>query len=193
MTIPLVIATETGQYERMLRRFVWRLEPTTCTSPEGYHQASTILGRVGEAEKQMVHGDTWPHDDARWPAQCSCGYAFTEGDQWQLNDNRIFRLPNGTEFVSWGSFGHCAPPGTMIRAHWYDEFVRKQFALGELTESWVIALPDGGEWLTTQRASGGEYWTVTGTPPNITAHPSIWHNSPHGWHGWVKNGALVNA
>ena len=50
----------------------------------------------------------------------------------------------------------------------------------------LISLPDGGEWITTQKASGGGHWTVTEHPPNITANPSVWHNSPTGWHGWVR-------
>ena len=75
----------------------------------------------------------------------------------------------------------------MIRAHWYDEFTEQP------GESWLIALPDGGEWITTQKASGGGYWTVTGTPPDITATPSVWHNQPAGWHGWVRGGMLEGA
>jgi Family of unknown function (DUF6527) len=73
-----------------------------------------------------------------------------------------------------GSFGSVAPPRDRI-------------------ESWLISLPDGGEWITSQRASGGGYWTVTGTVPDITASPSIWHNAPHGWHGWIRDGFLENA
>jgi hypothetical protein len=75
----------------------------------------------------------------------------------------------------------------MIRAAWYDEYA------GQPGESWIIALPDGGEWITTQKAAGGGFWTVTGTPPAITANPSIWHNAPAGWHGWVRDGELVGA
>ena len=56
-----------------------------------------------------------------------------------------------------------------------------------------MVLPDGGSWITTQQASGGGYWTVTGTPPLITVTPSIWHNSPHGWHGFIRAGELVDA
>lgn len=190
MGIPLVIATETGRYQRMLRRFVWSTDQSErCSAPGGYHGAYVIVGEVIESERIKASGDAWPHDDSRWPTQCECGYVFVETDNWQLNDNRIFRLPNGTEFVSWGSFGTCAPPGTMIRAYWYDEFSQHP----QKVESWCIALPDGGEWITSQRAKGGGYWTVTGTAPNLTASPSIWHNSPTGWHGWVQNGELVTA
>ena len=75
----------------------------------------------------------------------------------------------------------------MIRAAWYDEFAEVP------GEAWLIALPDGGEWITTQRATDGGHWVVTGTPPDITASPSIFHNAPTGWHGWVRGGELVPA
>lgn len=188
MGVPLRIAGLTGQYERMLRRFTFGSGGGTCES--GSHGAHVIIGRVGEDERAEAHGDRWPHDDVRWPKACAgCGREFEDGDQWQLNDNRVCRLPDGTEFVFWGSFGRSAPPGTMLRAEWYDEFSDHPDGI----ESWIISLPDGGEWITSQRASGGGYWTVTGTPPLITASPSVWHNSPKGWHGWVRNGELVDA
>lgn len=66
-------------------------------------------------------------------------------------------------------------------------------------DSEIYRLPDGAEFAfsrslgTTQAATGGGCWTVTGIPPDITASPSIWHNSPHGWHGWIRNGELVQA
>lgn len=56
----------------------------------------------------------------------------------------------------------------------------------------LVILPDDGTWITTQSATGGGYWTVTGTPPAITVTPSIFHNSPHGWHGFITNGELVS-
>jgi hypothetical protein len=150
------------------------------------HGATAIIGRIGEDERQEMHGDLWPHDDEHWPQACErCGYAFTEADQWQLNDNPVYRLPDSTEFTFSRSLGMCAAPGTMVRASWYDEYAEVP------GESWLIALPDGGDWITTQKATGGGHWTVTGTAPNITATPSVWHNAPNGWHGWIRNGELV--
>lgn len=58
----------------------------------------------------------------------------------------------------------------------------------------VIPNPDGTKArITTQQASGGGYWEVSGTPPLITVSPSIWHNAPCGWHGFIRNGELVPA
>lgn len=153
----------------------------------GYHNASAAIGEVSEAEHVAASSDDWPHDDPNWPSACQCGYVFQPGDRWQRNDDRIYHLPDGTEFAFTRSLGMCAPPGTMIRADWYDDYA------GKPGKSWLVALPDGGDWITTQQATGGGYWDVTGEPPLITVSPSIWHNSPNGWHGWIRNGVLEAA
>lgn len=192
MGIPLQIATFTGRYQRMLRRFTYSTarDVPECPGWKYGHDAHVIIGEADEQDHEQVHGDNWPHDDERWPAACErCGYEFAVSDQWQRNDNRIYRLPDGTEFAQWGAWGKVAPPGTMIRADWYDSFSHHPDGI----ESWLVALPDGGEWISSQQASGGGYWTVTGTPPMITVTPSIWHNSPHGWHGFITSGELTGA
>lgn len=186
--IPLRIAEPTGRYQRRLRRFTFRPSSGRACGDSWGHDASAVIGEVPEAERAEAHGDLWPHDDPRWPSACErCGYLFAEADEWQLNDDEVFRLPDGSEFAFKGAFGTCAPPGAMVRAAWYDEFAEQP------GESWLVSLPDGGEWITTQKATGGGHWEVTGTPPLITATPSIWHNSPSGWHGWVRDGRLVDA
>jgi hypothetical protein len=190
MGIPLRIAEPTGRYMRSLRRFRFSDADVQRCIASSYCNASVDIGEVTDPAE--AHGDNWPHDDTRWPTTCeSCQRLFMPSDQWQRNDNQIYQLSDGTEFVFRHSFGRVAPAGTMIRAAWYDEYTQKQFELGELTESWLIALPDGGEWITTQKATSDGHWVVTGTPPNITATPSIFHNSPTGWHGFVTNGELV--
>jgi Family of unknown function (DUF6527) len=174
----LQIAEPTGRYRRELRRF--------CVSHgdrhDHWHDATVFTGEVSEAEHIEVHGDLWFHDDPRWPATCSCGYEFAEGDEWQLNDNLIYRLPDGREFTTWAGC-RDAPPGAMVRADWYPG--------GDRGESWLVVLPDGGTWITTQQATSGGYWSVTGQPPNITVEPSIFHNAPAGWHGFIRAGELV--
>jgi hypothetical protein len=188
MGIPLRIAEPTGRHQRSLRRFVFS---NNSDCPSGYHNASVMIGEISEAEAD-VHGDNWPHDDSRWPSACSCGYEFVSSDEWQRNDCLIYRLPDGTEFVNWGS-ARDVPPGTMIRVPWFDGHGKTEFQLGELADAWLIWLPDGGNWITTQAASGGGFWTVMGVPPMIDVSPSIYHNAPSGWHGFIHNGELVPA
>ena len=190
--IPLRIAEPAGRYRRSLRRYrSARTAPGQDLNdcPAGdylrFHNASTDIGDVSEADRIASDGD-WPRDDARWPDACACGYVFAPEDVWQRRDDPVYRLPDGTEFVFRGSFGRSAPPGTMIRAAWYDAHAEGR------GESWLVSLPDGGDWITTQDATGGGSWTVTGTPPGITVSPSIWHDSPNGWHGWIRDGHLVD-
>lgn len=184
--IPLRIAENTGRHSRMLRRYSASGGLHNCPAG-GYHNVSIDIGEV--TDPADAAGDNWPHDDPRWPTICDgCGaYEFTADDNWQRADRRIFAFPGGAEFSFWGSFGRTAPPGTMIRAPWYDDYAKRP------GESWLVALPDGGEWMTTSEATGGGFWEVTGTPPLITVSPSIWHNAPTGWHGWIRDGELVQA
>lgn len=188
--IRLRVAEPTGRYRRTLRR--WRFTgsagpPCPAAGDRSYCDASNPIGEISEAEADAA-GDTWPHDDPRWPAACAaCGYQFGPDDHWQRNDARLYRLPDGTEFALWGDAGKAAPPGTMIRTPWYDDMP------GAAGEAWMVTLPDGGTWITTQSASGGGTWTVTGTPPAITVTPSIWHNQPHGWHGFIRDGQFADA
>ena len=185
--VPLRIAEPTGRYQRRLRRFTYGSK-SECPGYRYGHDGSAVIGEVPGAEHEPVRGDSWPHDDPRWPAACErCGHQFADADEWQRSDDEVFRLPDGTEFAFTGSLGMVAPPGTMVRAAWYDGHA------GQPGESWLIALPDGGDWITTQVAKGGGFWTVTGTAPNLTATPSIFHNAPTGWHGWLRDGELVSA
>lgn len=66
-------------------------------------------------------------------------------------------------------------------------------------ECWLIVLPaisatiGRNIWKTTEAADRGQgaMWDVTGEPPNITVSPSI--NVVGDWHGWIRNGELVEA
>jgi hypothetical protein len=75
-------------------------------------------------------------------------------------------------------------------------------------EAWWIMLPSHpligtpghpGElsWRTTDIASDGKPWEVTGEAPNLTVFPSINVINPADgssyWHGWIRNGELVEA
>lgn len=58
---------------------------------------------------------------------------------------------------------------------------------------WVIRLPGQAYvWHTNMPSSDGGMWDVTGAPPNITVQPSI-NVGPEIWHGWIRDGRLVDA
>ena len=46
------------------------------------------------------------------------------------------------------------------------------------------------DWRSYDGNNYGRGWTRTGEPPNVTVTPSIVFD---GWHGWVRDGELVNA
>jgi Family of unknown function (DUF6527) len=60
-------------------------------------------------------------------------------------------------------------------------------------EAWAVMLPGRRIWWTTDHAAGGGGWEATGEPPAITVTPSIWVSPPDGWHGWIRDGQLVDA
>jgi hypothetical protein len=61
---------------------------------------------------------------------------------------------------------------------------------------WAVVLPNREIWYSCQPFGGDPargYWAMTGEAPNLTVHPSINDQGPHPWHGWIRNGELVNA
>ena len=109
----LQIAEKTGRYIRSLRRFKFTKNEDADVCPlHGYHNASVAIEETTEPSEE--HGDNWPHDDERWPTACGCGYVFEADDQWQRNDDAIYRRTDGREFV-WGSgaFGKSGTKAAM--------------------------------------------------------------------------------
>lgn len=195
MSTALFIVEPAGSFQRELRRFCWSEKGRDCPSEHDYvdregvrhprsHDASIVIDAELPGEPGS-HGDLWPHGDPRWPTVCArCGASFEASDQWQLNEWHLYRNPqDGALFVDHPS-RPGRPVGACIRIPWADQYYGP--------DSWKIILPDGGEWITTQEATGGGKWTVTGEIPNITVSPSIWHNAPHGWHGHIQGGQLVS-
>jgi hypothetical protein len=78
-------------------------------------------------------------------------------------------------------------PGDMWRAVHEDPMGEP-----EMTSAWAIVLPNMTVWYTTQKATDGTRWDVTGAPPNITVNPSINDANPeNGWHGHIKEGVIT--
>lgn len=54
----------------------------------------------------------------------------------------------------------------------------------------IVRLPGHAGDFCVDGDYGGEFWTVTGDPPNITVSPSI--HAPGLYHGWLQNGVLTD-
>jgi hypothetical protein len=196
MPIACFLLTPIPFAARTLRRFAFSAASGVPACPYGYHDATAPLDRVPLALGEPGSGsDAWPHDDPRWPARCRCGYAFRAEDTWQVNVTRLYaRSDGGPETTI-----EAAPVGAMWYADWYVERRRDRTpgpgtGLGPDGRCLMVKTP-AGSWNVDGPSSSGEGWTRTGTPPVVTATPSIWVGKPEtvppkGYHGWLNNGYL---
>ncbi len=101
---------------------------------------------------------------------------------------KCFILPEGADV-------NTAPPGAMWNADWYrGEKHDSGLAYDRNPDGWVLCvMTPAGPWLVdgpsfVNRVESGS-WSRTGTIPNVTATPSI--HIPGKYHGWLRNGYLV--
>jgi hypothetical protein len=127
--------------------------------------------------------------DSRWPVVCeACGKAFAEivGIYSDILTYRVWRAEDGREFSD--DRGN-PPPGAMRRLWWMEGLEGYGGPDGKV---YSVITPDGHDWIMDGPASNGEAfkpgWMRTGTPPLITATPSIQTGK---WHGYLRNGELV--
>jgi hypothetical protein len=101
------------------------------------------------------------------------------------------RADTGEEMTWW-----AAPVGAMMYADLWECNFRgpdghvlvvkvPSEADGSGSTTWVIDGPS--------RDHGAGTWQRTGTPPNVTANPSIFINPPNGFHGWLRDGEIIKA
>lgn len=94
---------------------------------------------------------------------------------------RVVDPPQKNGHANWWA----AEPGDMWPCAWENH--RAEYR----SPCWVIRLPGRAwVWHTNARpSSGGDFWTVTGEPPQITVTPSI-NVGPDIWHGFITDGVL---
>jgi hypothetical protein len=181
----------TKRVQLRLRRFCFGDNCTAC--PMSGHDAWVVFpgpeagawpARIRNEDHCLVSYEDVgpPHDDSRWPTKCGqCGLPFPDDAQWQVFQELIYRRTDNSGETTLRD----APPGAMYDAEWYPKKGPDGRALC------VCLPPDGGlnYWCIDGTAKGGGGWTRTGTPPNVTANPSIL--TPR-YHGWLRNGVLVS-
>lgn len=175
-----------------------------------YHNAEVVIGDVKKPLAGPDEYETAPSredlpKDAPWPKTCACGYVFTtrirysktnvgsySKDIWQVNDDRYFARSSGpgvtpdADAERWARI-RALPPGAMFRAYWLE----RNYA-GPDGMSLAVICPCNESFAMDMPATdGGGRWTRTGTPPKITLSPSI--NLVGHWHGWLRDGVLVDA
>lgn len=182
----------TGKAVRSLRRYASRDERGSCPDMPGeysYHNDSVDIGddfdaiwREEDWGKAVASIDVDEYkDDDRWPTHCSCGYEFQDDDNWQANQEPIMASKDGRKAWIHPTHGRKPTPGAMFDTYWRSRLQKED----GLTIS--VVCPDGMVWCIDDEASSGGYWTRTGTPPKITARPSIL--TPD-YHGWLDDGVL---
>jgi len=182
----------TDRVRRWLRRWVSR-DNAKCPG-HGYHNAFVHIedgplfwSQTDSGYKYYATDPlSWPHGDPRWPVKCDhCDYVFGDEDQWDLFYAAIYRRPEtGEEMHIHPGLAGCAPAGAMFYSDWGTFTGPDGRSLSVITPS--------GQWdIDHPPADGDKPWERTGTPPNVTANPSILFRG--GYHGWLRNGELVDA
>jgi len=216
MGVACFLIRQGPQAKRSLRRFHFAEEgEENCPGTErSYHSASIEIGTVPLilAEHGMI-ASLDPSDyaeDERWPVTCEkCPYVFTSEDQWQVNQDPIYRAEDGREMTL-----REAPPGAIWEATW---MTRQHWGVnGGTGPAFIIKLPNGADFIPGSEATNcdrkGEdhdCWCVHGEAPNLTIDKtpepgrstcsagggSIWSGQGNGpgkeWHGFITNGELV--
>lgn len=175
--------TERGQ--ESLRRYsgiAGDPEAGKCPLPYGYHNAVRVLGEVPFARETLAGYGTDDVDraDERFPMRCECGYSFKSEDNWQRNVHRLYQRADTGALCTLRE----APVGAMYFADWHPHWK------GPDGRTLVVITP-AGEWVIDAPSTDGKPWTRTGEPPAVTAHPSI--HFVGRYHGWLRNGLLVDA
>jgi hypothetical protein len=189
--IECLFFARTEQIKRTLRRWTFgdgEHPHDKCeASGYGYHNAHSpfdvrVAVRLPNGCFPVQLGPA--RTDPRWPQRCACGYQFQDDDEWQVFVEWLYRHPQTGALVIESEF----PLGAMWWVdHYPASFDSKLHAERGGGPHLFVKTP-GGPWDIDAKSSNGDGWTRTGTPPHITAHPSILIEGRY--HGWLKDGVL---
>ncbi len=158
----------TGRMVRGLRRYSVTSE-VKCSTGYGYHNANVAIDQV-LASDRLASGDSWPHDDPRWPVKCEhCDYTFSDQDAWQLFMEREYKRKDTGGLGTLATF----PAGCMWWADWLGGHFDSPKHQARGGGSHLLLKTPGGDWDIDAKASNGDGWERTGSPPDVVAWPSI--------------------
>lgn len=174
--------------------------PTTTWGCDASTVIAAVAPKADWPDAMGDHPDVLPHDDPRWPRGCeACGHPFDAADRWQLRTDALWSgHPSGAL-----STLRDAPVGAMWNAAWMATWHRGPDGL-----CLVVKTP-GGEWMVDSRASNCDQpdrphqcWIRHGDPrtgpvtvdkQGDTCHAGAGSILIGGYHGFLRNGALVSA
>lgn len=174
------------------------LRPQACSAERGYHTASTALPEIdypidlkGHLRRELhcpggpVSALECPVDDPRWPTTCACGrYVFEADDEFRVSIDRLWTRSDGGPMTTLED----APVGAMYDAYWAKDRDR-----GWPDGISLVVRTPGGDWFLDRHE---QKWQRTGKIPKVTADPSILihrDDGTPGYHGWLRDGVLVDA
>lgn len=155
------------------------VERGKCPLAHGYHDASTPIGEAdaiwtarGDGTRTLSvrpERDT-PRDDPRWPTHCACGEAFADSDEWQANQDLIYRRPDTGEVRPLREWQKV--PGAMWDCSWWMPASWR----GHDGRALTVICPNGSQWHIDGQATNctlpddreHRCWLRTGEPPRIT-------------------------
>jgi hypothetical protein len=204
-TIKCFLIEETGFSVAHLRRYGTGPCPA-MPGEQGYHNVhGHELGEFKEIKgtNRVITGyeglPEIPHSDPRWPKKCGCGYTFQEEDKWQVFTESLYRRADTGELTT----TRAAAPGAIWRAWWYKDTPGWCGADGKC---YVCRMPGGHEWMIDGHASNctrredkvHKCWCRHGEAPNFTVDKNGNTCSAGagsivvpGWHGYLRDGCLV--
>jgi hypothetical protein len=173
----------TDRAERELRRHARSAGASCPATGFPYHHAARAIedGPVTQAPAGAVAAGEWPHDGARWPRSCACGYRFAPEDEWQVFVTRLWRNPRtGEEYPL-----RDAPVGAMWYADWTGPKGPDGHALAVMTPA--------GPWLVERPTADGVFYVRHGAPPDVTVEQPVVVHAPVPFRGWLQDGVLAAA
>jgi hypothetical protein len=128
---------------------------------------------------------------ALMPTQCDeCPYIFEDGDHRGTNETPLYSRSDTGQLITLLE----ATVGAMWLADWFAPAWGSPVHHAERpNQPHLIVKTPGGDWDVDAKSANGGGWHWEGTPPNVTATPSILiESSLPKYHGWLRNGELVD-
>lgn len=167
--------------EESLRRFApLDVRGWHCSNPAGFHDACVVLGEMywsKDYDSEDSPVDRELEEDPRWPARCSCGFAFRPQDRRQHRFNRLYRIARSDKRTTLEQ----APPGSM-------------WLTGEGGQSLVVRTP-AGDWTIDRPPKIGSVSDISVEPPIFIHELRNYYGRVvvPGYCGLLRNGWLVSA